>query len=130
MTGQLNYLIGQQQIADLRTGARQSRRARSRQRRRVAVLVAVALIAVAGPAQARPIDPNAALASSLGNCLVDPYTPASACYQAAGVLLATTAPSSCVPDPATHKLLRHPAARQRIRKGPKGDKANRIPWRR
>ena len=103
MTGQLNYLIGQQWIADLRTGARQSRVARSRPRRRIAVLVAVAaaLVALAGPAQARPSDLDAALASGLGNCLVNPYASAVACYQAAGIPITISAPSSCFSDPAT-----------------------------
>lgn len=51
--------------------------------------------------------------SGLGNCLVDPYTPAIACYHAARTPIATTAPSSYFRDPATHKLLRLPAARHR-----------------
>ena len=63
---------------------------------------------------ARPAQPAAILttqASGLGNCLVNPYNQAQACYQAAQAPIATPATSGYYRDPATHKLLRIPVAR-------------------
>jgi hypothetical protein len=64
--------------------------------------------------------------SGLGNCLVDPYTPAIACYHAARTPVATTASSSQYRDPATHKLLRLPAAGQRAGQDPVTQPGGRI----
>ena len=52
-------------------------------------------------------------ASGLGDCLVNPYNQARACYQAAQAPPANPAPSGYFRDPATHKLLRIPIARNR-----------------
>jgi hypothetical protein len=62
---------------------------------------------------ARPAQPAALTTqgSGLGNCLVNPYNHARACYRAAQAPIATPAPSGYYRDPATHKLLRIPVAR-------------------
>jgi len=62
---------------------------------------------------ARPALPAALTTqgSGLGNCLVNPYNHARACYRAAQAPIATPAPSGYYRDPATHKLLRIPVAR-------------------
>jgi hypothetical protein len=63
---------------------------------------------------AHPATQAAALttqASGLGDCLVNPDNQARACYHAAQALVATPAPSGYFRDPATHKLLRIPTAR-------------------
>jgi hypothetical protein len=70
---------------------------------------------IAHPAQpaAVTIEP-----SGLGDCLVNPYNEARACYQAAEVPIATPAPSGFFRDPATHKLLRIPIPRNRTHHHP------------
>ena len=57
-------------------------------------------------------------ASGVGDCLVNPYNQARACYQAAQAPIATPAPSGYYRDPATHKLLRIPVAHNRIHRPP------------
>ena len=57
-------------------------------------------------------------ASGLGDCLVNPYNQARACYQAAQAPPANPAPSGYFRDPATHKLLRIPIARNRAHHHP------------
>lgn len=118
MAGQLNYPTAQEQPAELHTETRRAGLGLSHPRRRIGVLVAVtaALAAIAGPPasvarSARPAAPTPQ-ASGLGNCLVDPYTPASACYRAAGIPVPTTAPSSCSPA--------HGTPQDRIRPRPRG----------
>ena len=72
------------------------------------------------PSIARPAQPAALTpqASGLGNCLVNPYNQAQACYQAAQAPIATPATSGYYRDPATHKLLRIPVAHNRIHRHP------------
>lgn len=69
---------------------------------------------------ARPAPPTAltSQASGLGDCLVNPENQAMACYDAAQALIATPATSAYFRDPATHKLLRIPVARNRTHHRP------------
>ena len=69
---------------------------------------------------ARPALPAALTTqgSGLGNCLVNRYNHARACYRAAQAPIATPAPSGYYRDPATHKLLRIPVAHNRIHRHP------------
>ena len=69
---------------------------------------------------ARPALPAALTTqgSGLGNCLVNPYNHARACYRAAQAPIATPAPSGYFRDPATHKLLRISVARNRTHHHP------------
>jgi hypothetical protein len=69
---------------------------------------------------ARPAPPAALTtqASGLGDCSVNPYNEALACYQAAQASIATPAPSGYFRDPATHQLLRIPIARNRAHHHP------------
>ena len=69
---------------------------------------------------ARPAQPAALTTqgSGLGNCLVNPYNHARACYRAAQAPIATPAPSGYYRDPATHKLLRIRIARNRTHHHP------------
>ena len=69
---------------------------------------------------ARPALPAALTTqgSGLGNCLVNPYNHARACYRAAQAPIATPAPSGYFRDPATHKLLRIHVARNRTHHHP------------
>ena len=57
-------------------------------------------------------------ASGLGDCLVNPYNQARACYRAAQTFTATPATPGYFRDPATHKLLRIPIARNRAHHHP------------
>ena len=69
---------------------------------------------------ARPALPAALTTqgSGLGNCLVNPYNHARACYRVAQAPIATPAPSGYFRDPATHKLLRISVARNRTHHHP------------
>ena len=69
---------------------------------------------------ARPALPAALTTqgSGLGNCLVNPYNHARACYRAAQAPIATPAPSGYFRDPATHQLLRISVARNRTHHHP------------
>jgi hypothetical protein len=80
----------------------------------------------ASVAQSAPPAAVTAQTSGLGNCLVNPYISAIACYHAARTAIATTAPSSYFRDPATHKLLRLPAARHRAGHDPANHPRGRI----
>ena len=77
---------------------------------------------------ARPALPAALTTqgSGLGNCLVNPYNHARACYRAAQAPIATPAPSGYFRDPATHKLLRLPTARHSVGQHPANHSRGRI----